>query len=242
MFVRILRRDADHIGYNRNFLQLYPGEQRTLMKNVFSNSWTWILKNGMNELFWGPSPMLRIMIDDVAYAAQAGDMYTRKLWPSVIAYQKELRHSEYPLFVMMIICCLCLFLIKTDFLTYYQQKFQYIHTLMSTKIPTTLSTNWSILASRFKNICVVGDADQSISTVGVVLICRISWTLKRITKAKVVSCWRKYRSTKTILQAANEVIKNNKNRRPKNLWTQNALMEHKSYYRADVMSWMRLYL
>ena len=74
----------------------------------------------------------------------------------------------------------------------------------------------------------------SLSTVGVVLICRISLILRKIIPdAKVVLLEENYRSTKTILQAANDVIKNNKNRRPKNLWTQNADGEQIIYYRAN---------
>ena len=108
-----------------------------------------------------------------------------------------------------------------DVLTYYQQKFQYIH------VDEYQDTNHAqyqlvkLLASRFKNICVVGDADQSIYGWRGADMQNILDFEKDYKEAKVVLLEENYRSTKTILQAANDVIKNNRNRRPKNLWTQN---------------------
>ena len=119
------------------------------------------------------------------------------------------------------------------FWTYYQQKFQYIH------VDEYQDTNHAqyqlvkLLASRFKNICVVGDADQSIYGWRGADMQNILDFEKDYPQAKVVLLEENYRSTKTILQAANDVIKNNKNRRPKNLWTQNADGEQIVYYRAN---------
>ena len=102
------------------------------------------------------------LIDDVAYAAQAGDMYTQIVAQCYTAYQKELRQSESVDFDDLIMLTLRLFDQNPDVLTYYQQKFQYIH------VDEYQDTNHAqyqlvkLLASRFKNICVVGDADQSI--------------------------------------------------------------------------------
>lgn len=122
---------------------------------------------------------------------------------------------------------------KIDVLAYYQQRYQYIH------VDEYQDTNHAqyqlvkLLASRFKNICVVGDADQSIYGWRGADMQNILDFEKDYPEAKVVLLEENYRSTKKILQAANDVIKNNRNRRPKKLWTQNDEGEQIVYYRAN---------
>lgn len=233
MCVRILRRDADHIGYNRNFTIVDPGEQRTLMKRILKQLNLDPKKWNERTILGTISNAKNDLIDDVAYAAQAGDMYTQIVAQCYTTYQKELRQSESVDFDDLIMLTLRLFDQNPDVLTYYQQKFQYIH------VDEYQDTNHAqyqlvkLLASRFKNICVVGDADQSIYGWRGADMQNILDFEKDYPQAKVVLLEENYRSTKTILQAANEVIKNNQNRRPKNLWTQNADGEHIVYYRAD---------
>ena len=233
MCVRILRRDADHIGYNRNFTIVDPGEQRTLMKRILKQLNLDPKKWNERSILGTISNAKNDLIDDVAYASQAGDMYTQIVAQCYTAYQKELRQSESVDFDDLIMLTLRLFDQNPDVLTYYQQKFQYIH------VDEYQDTNHAqyqlvkLLASRFKNICVVGDADQSIYGWRGADMQNILDFEKDYPQAKVVLLEENYRSTKTILQAANEVIKNNKNRRPKNLWTQNADGEQIVYYRAN---------
>ncbi|EOB33351.1 ATP-dependent DNA helicase PcrA [Streptococcus mitis 13/39] len=233
MCVRILRRDADHIGYNRNFTIVDPGEQRTLMKRILKQLNLDPKKWNERSILGTISNAKNDLIDDVAYAAQAGDMYTQIVAQCYTTYQKELRQSESVDFDDLIMLTLRLFDQNPDVLTYYQQKFQYIH------VDEYQDTNHAqyqlvkLLASRFKNICVVGDADQSIYGWRGADMQNILDFEKDYPQAKVVLLEENYRSTKTILQAANEVIKNNKNRRPKNLWTQNADGEQIVYYRAN---------
>lgn len=233
MCVRILRRDADHIGYNRNFTIVDPGEQRTLMKRILKQLNLDPKKWNERSILGTISNAKNDLIDDGAYASQAGDMYTQIVSQCYTAYQKELRQSESVDFDDLIMLTLRLFDQNPDVLTYYQQKFQYIH------VDEYQDTNHAqyqlvkLLASRFKNICVVGDADQSIYGWRGADMQNILDFEKDYPQAKVVLLEENYRSTKTILQAANEVIQNNKNRRPKNLWTQNADGEQIVYYRAD---------
>lgn len=233
MCVRILRRDADHIGYSRNFTIVDPGEQRTLMKRIMKDlnldpkQWSertilGTISNAKNDL-----------IDEVAYEMQAGDFYTEVVAQCYKAYQKELRQSEAMDFDDLIMMTLRLFDQHPDVLTYYQQRYQYIH------VDEYQDTNHAqyqlvkLLASRFKNICVVGDADQSIYGWRGADMQNILDFEKDYPKAKVVLLEENYRSTKTILQAANDVIERNKNRRPKKLWTQNEDGEKIVYYRAN---------
>ena len=233
MCVRILRRDADHIGYNRNFTIVDPGEQRTLMKRILKSLNLDPKKWNERTILGTISNAKNDLIDEVAYAAQAGDMYTQIVAKCYEAYQKELRQSEAVDFDDLIMLTLRLFDQHPDVLTYYQQKFQYIH------VDEYQDTNHAqyqlvkLLASRFKNICVVGDADQSIYGWRGADMQNILDFEKDYKEAKVVLLEENYRSTKTILQAANDVIKNNRHRRPKNLWTQNEDGEEIVYYRAN---------
>lgn len=233
MCVRILRREADHIGYNRNFTIVDPGEQRTLMKRILKSLNLDPKKWNERAILGTISNAKNDLIDEIAYAAQAGDMYTEIVAKCYEMYQKELRQSEAMDFDDLIMLTLRLFDNNSDVLTYYQQRYQYIH------VDEYQDTNHAqyqlvkLLASRFKNICVVGDADQSIYGWRGADMQNILDFEKDYPEAKVVLLEENYRSTKTILQAANDVIKNNRNRRPKNLWTQNADGEDIVYYRAE---------
>ena len=233
MCVRILRREADHIGYNRNFTIVDPGEQRTLMKRILKNLNLDPKKWNERAILGTISNAKNDLIDEVAYANLAGDMYTEIVAKCYTAYQKELRQSEAMDFDDLIMLTLRLFDQNPDVLTYYQQRYQYIH------VDEYQDTNHAqyqlvkLLASRFKNICVVGDADQSIYGWRGADMQNILDFEKDYPEAKLVLLEENYRSTKTILQAANEVIRNNRNRRPKNLWTQNEDGEEIVYYRAN---------
>lgn len=233
MCVRILRREADHIGYNRNFTIVDPGEQRTLMKRILKNLNLDPKKWNERAILGTISNAKNDLIDEVAYANLAGDMYTEIVAKCYTAYQKELRQSEAMDFDDLIMLTLRLFDQNPDVLTYYQQRYQYIH------VDEYQDTNHAqyqlvkLLASRFKNICVVGDADQSIYGWRGADMQNILDFEKDYPEAKVVLLEENYRSTKTILQAANEVIRNNRNRPPKNLWTQNEDGEEIVYYRAN---------
>ena len=233
MCVRTLRREADHIGYNRNFTIVDPGEQRTLMKRILKNLNLDPKKWNERAILATISKAKNDLIDEVAYANMAGDMYTEIVAKCYTAYQKELRQSEAMDFDDLIMLTLRLFDQNPDVLTYYQQRYQYIH------VDEYQDTNHAqyqlvkLLASRFKNICVVGDADQSIYGWRGADMQNILDFEKDYPEAKVVLLEENYRSTKTILQAANEVIRNNRNRRPKNLWTQNEDGEEIVYYRAN---------
>ncbi|WP_174720644.1 DNA helicase PcrA [Streptococcus periodonticum] len=233
MCVRILRREADHIGYNRNFTIIDPSEQRTLMKRILKTLNLDPKKWNERAILGTISNAKNDLIDEAAYVALAGDMYTEIVAKCYEMYQKELRQSEAMDFDDLIMLTLRLFDKNPDVLTYYQQRYQYIH------VDEYQDTNHAqyqlvkLLASRFKNICVVGDADQSIYGWRGADMQNILDFEKDYPEAKVVLLEENYRSTKTILQAANDVIKNNRNRRPKSLWTQNADGEDIVYYRAN---------
>ena len=232
MCVRILRREADHIGYHRNFTIVDPGEQRTLMKRILKNLNLDPQKWNERAILGTISNAKNDLVDEKAYEMRAGDMYTQTVAKCYKAYQEELRRSEAMDFDDLIMMTIRLFDQHADVLAYYQQRYQYIH------VDEYQDTNHAqyqlvkLLASRFQNICVVGDADQSIYGWRGADMQNILDFEKDYPQAKVVLLEENYRSTKKILQAANDVIKHNRNRRPKKLWTQNADGENLVYYRA----------
>ncbi|HEN4385162.1 TPA: DNA helicase PcrA [Streptococcus agalactiae] len=233
MCVRILRREADYIGYNRNFTIVDPGEQRTLMKRIIKQLNLDTKKWNERSILGTISNAKNDLLDEIAYEKQAEDMYTQVIAKCYKAYQEELRRSEAMDFDDLIMMTLRLFDQNKDVLAYYQQRYQYIH------VDEYQDTNHAqyqlvkLLASRFKNICVVGDADQSIYGWRGADMQNILDFEKDYPQAKVVLLEENYRSTKKILQAANNVINHNKNRRPKKLWTQNDEGEQIVYHRAN---------
>lgn len=233
MCVRILRREADYIGYNRNFTIVDPGEQRTLMKRIIKQLNLDTKKWNERSILGTISNAKNDLLDEIAYEKQAGDMYTQVIAKCYKAYQEELRRSEAMDFDDLIMMTLRLFDQNKDVLAYYQQRYQYIH------VDEYQDTNHAqyqlvkLLASRFKNVCVVGDADQSIYGWRGADMQNILDFEKDYPQAKVVLLEENYRSTKKILQAANNVINHNKNRRPKKLWTQNDEGEQIVYHRAN---------
>ncbi|HGD0013690.1 TPA: DNA helicase PcrA [Streptococcus agalactiae] len=233
MCVRILRREADYIGYNCNFTIVDPGEQRTLMKRIIKQLNLDTKKWNERSILGTISNAKNDLLDEIAYEKQAGDMYTQVIAKCYKAYQEELRRSEAMDFDDLIMMTLRLFDQNKDVLAYYQQRYQYIH------VDEYQDTNHAqyqlvkLLASRFKNICVVGDADQSIYGWRGADMQNILDFEKDYPQAKVVLLEENYRSTKKILQAANNVINHNKNRRPKKLWTQNDEGEQIVYHRAN---------
>ncbi|MFR4175704.1 MAG: DNA helicase PcrA [Lactococcus raffinolactis] len=232
MCVRILRRDADHIGYNRNFTIVDPGEQRTLMKRILKDLNVDPKKFTERTILGTISNSKNDLVTAESYAKNANDLYTEIVAKAHKRYETELKRSESMDFDDLIMNTILLFDKNPDVLAYYQGKFQYIH------VDEYQDTNHAqyqlvqLLAKRFKNLCVVGDADQSIYGWRGADMQNILDFEQDYPEAKVVLLEENYRSTKTILQAANEVINNNKKRRPKKLWTQNADGENIIYHRS----------
>ncbi len=232
MCVRILRRDADHIGYNRNFTIVAPGEQRTLMKRILKELNVDPKKFTERTILGTISNSKNDLVTAESYAKNANDLYTEIVAKAYKRYETELKRSESMDFDDLIMNTILLFDKNPDVLAYYQGKFQYIH------VDEYQDTNHAqyqlvqLLAKRFKNLCVVGDADQSIYGWRGADMQNILDFEQDYPEAKVVLLEENYRSTKTILQAANEVINNNQKRRPKKLWTQNADGENIIYHRS----------
>ncbi|MBO0461420.1 DNA helicase PcrA [Enterococcus sp. DIV1298c] len=233
MCVRILRRDVDYIGYNRNFTIIDSSEQLSLMKRILKELNIDPKKYDPRSLLGTISQAKNSLLSPEAFAKMQGSYYEEIAAKCYTAYQKELQYNQCMDFDDLIMNTIRLFDEHPDSLTYYQNKFHYIHVDEYQDTNHAQYTLVNQLAGRFRNLCVVGDADQSIYGWRGADMQNILDFEKDYPDAAVILLEQNYRSTKTILNAANQVIENNRNRKPKNLWTENQDGNKITYYRAD---------
>ena len=233
MCVRILRRDIDRIGYTRSFTISDPGEQQTLMKRILKERDIDPKKFNPRAILAEISNAKNELLTAEQYRDTATSYFQRIVADCYDDYQRELRRNQAVDFDDLIMLTARLFKESPETLQYYQAKFQYIHVDEYQDTNHAQYTLVQLLADRFRNICVVGDADQSIYGWRGADMENILNFEKDYSDAKVVLLEQNYRSTKYILQAANDVIGNNANRKDKKLWTDNHEGEKISYYRAQ---------
>lgn len=233
MCVRILRRDVDFIGYNRNFTIIDSSEQLTLMKRILKELNIDPKKYDPRSILGTISQAKNSLQTPQDFAKMQGSYYEEIAAKCYAAYQKELQYNQCMDFDDLIMNTIRLFEEHPDSLTYYQNKFHYIHVDEYQDTNHAQYTLVNLLAGRFRNLCVVGDADQSIYGWRGADMQNIFDFEKDYPDAAVILLEQNYRSTKNILSAANQVIENNSNRKPKNLWTENKEGNKITYYRAD---------
>lgn len=233
MCVRILRRDVDFIGYNRNFTIIDSSEQLTLMKRILKELNIDPKKYDPRGILGTVSQAKNNLQMPEDFEKIQGSYYEEIAAKCYKAYQKELQYNQCMDFDDLIMNTIRLFNEHPDSLTYYQNKFQYIHVDEYQDTNHAQYTLVNLLAGRFRNLCVVGDADQSIYGWRGADMQNILDFEKDYPDASVILLEQNYRSTKTILDAANQVIENNTNRKPKNLWTENQEGAKITYYRGD---------
>lgn len=230
MCVRILRRDIDRIGYNRNFTILDSADQLSVVKQVLKNI-------NLDPKQYDPRAMLgqissakNELITDKEFEEKAGNFFERQVARVYSGYQTMLRKNQSLDFDDLIMQTIILFKRVPEVLEYYQRRFQYIHV---DEYQDTNHAQYFLvkqLANRFKNLCVVGDSDQSIYRWRGADIGNILTFEEDYPSARTILLEQNYRSTKLILQAANHVIENNAGRKPKNLWTENDDGSKITYY------------
>ncbi|MGS7302324.1 DNA helicase PcrA [Enterococcus faecium] len=233
MCVRILRRDVDFIGYNRNYTIIDSSEQLTLMKRILKELNIDPKKYDPRSILGTISQAKNSLQTPQDFAKMQGSYYEEIAAKCYAAYQKELQYNQCMDFDDLIMNTIRLFEEHPDSLTYYQNKFHYIHVDEYQDTNHAQYTLVNLLAGRFRNLCVVGDADQSIYGWRGADMQNILDFEKDYPDAAVILLEQNYRSTKNILSAANQVIENNSNRKPKNLWTENKEGNKITYYRAD---------
>lgn len=220
--VRILRRHIDNLGYDTNFTIYDTDDQKSLMKDVCRkmNIDTKIYKERslLAQISHAKDELLTP--DDMEMKA-AGDYNMKKVASVYREYQAALRKNNALDFDDLIVKTVELFEKCGAVLEYYQERFKYIMVDEYQDTNTVQFQFVSLLAAKYRNLCVVGDDDQSIYKFRGANIHNILDFEKTFPDAKVIKLEQNYRSTKTILDAANGVIHHNQGRKDKTLWTDN---------------------
>ncbi|MGM9906925.1 DNA helicase PcrA [Limosilactobacillus sp.] len=236
--VRILRRDIEKIGYNRAFTIADTSEQRTLMKRICAELDIDTKKFDPRSILSAISNAKNALLTPEEYREQADDDNMDSMFRNMVArayklYQQELAANQALDFDDLIMKTIELFEKDPETLEFYQNKFHYIHVDEYQDTNDAQYRLVNMLAQGYHNLCVVGDADQSIYGWRGANMNNILDFQHDYPQAKTVMLEQNYRSTQTILNAANEVIVHNVKRPKKNLWTENGQGDKISYYRAQ---------
>ncbi len=220
--VRILRGFIEMIGYGKNFTIYDSDDQKTLMKEVCRQLQIDTKKYRERMFLSAISAAKNEMISPADFQKQERDLFQNEMIARVYAeYQKQLAGNNALDFDDLLCKTVELFRSCPDVLAYYQERFRFI---MVDEYQDTNKVQFefvSLLASKYRNLCVVGDDDQSIYKFRGANIGNILNFEQVFPDAKVIRLEQNYRSTQNILSAANEVIRHNKGRKSKTLWTSN---------------------
>ncbi|MDR3189707.1 MAG: DNA helicase PcrA [Lactobacillaceae bacterium] len=231
--VRILRRDIEKLGYKRDFSIIDAGSQRTLIKRILKDLNIDIEKNDPRSVLGAISNAKNAMETPSQYAEKASGPFEEVVAKAYKAYQHELSLAQSVDFDDLIMLAIKLLEQEPEVLQYYQDKFKYIHVDEYQDTNDAQYRLIQLLAAGWKNLAVVGDSDQSIygwRGANMQIILNFEHDYKG---AKKVMLEQNYRSTQTILNAANTVIANNDERIAKNLWTDNGEGDKITYYRGQ---------
>ena len=222
--VRILRRDIDRLGFDKDFTIYDTDDSKRVIKDVLK-------EKHLDEKTYPPRSVLAAIshskdqyesIEDFAKRAEAANDWRMKDYAKIYeAYEKKLRTANALDFDDIIYHTVTLLQREPEVLDYYQHKFRYVlvDEYQDTNHLQYLLT--SLLAGGYQNLCVVGDDDQSIYRFRGANIENILNFEEQYPKARTIRLEQNYRSTQNILDAANAVIKNNRGRKGKTLWTDN---------------------
>ena len=219
--VRILRRYIDRLGYDNNFTIYDTDDQKTLMKSIMKKLELDPKIYKERSLLSAISSAKEELLSPVEFTNLAGgDFNKRKIAMVYTEYQTGLKKNNALDFDDLIVKTVELFQTNPDVLQYYQERFHYI---MIDEYQDTNTCQFELvrlLADKYRNLCVVGDDDQSIYRFRGANIRNILDFEKHYPEAKVIRLEQNYRSTQNILNAANAVISNNVARKEKSLWTE----------------------
>ena len=233
--VRILRRDAERLGYSRSFTIYDSNDSQTLMKKILRDRrldeklypprWVLSIISGAKDELLGPDEL-------AAREAHSYDARRKEAAELYREYQRRLREADAMDFDDLIRNTVQLLQEYEDVRSFYQRKFQYV---LVDEYQDTNNLQYllaSTLAAGYENICVVGDDDQSIYRFRGATIRNILEFEQQYKNARVIRLERNYRSTGHILDAANAVIRNNRHRKGKQLWTEREAGEKPVLYAA----------
>ena len=235
--VRILRRYIDRLGYSTNFTIYDSEDQKTLMKDICKRleidtkmyrekMFLAAISNAKDEL-----------IDPITFETQAAGDYVKRRQAQVYReYQMALKQNNALDFDDLIMKTVELFKLDKEVLASYQERLRYIMVDEYQDTNTAQFELIRLLASKYKNLCVVGDDDQSIYKFRGANIYNILNFEQHFPEAKVIKLEQNYRSTQNILDAANAVIANNQGRKEKSLWTDNGTGDRITFEQLDTAS------
>jgi DNA helicase II / ATP-dependent DNA helicase PcrA len=234
MCIRMLRRDIEKIGYDKNFVIYDSADQQTLIKEC-------IKELDYNEKNFPPKAMLEeigkakddLITPDGYQKMNQSDFRANKIGNIYMCYQKKLKQNNAMDFDDIINNTIKLLNEADDVLEYYRSRFKYVMVDEYQDTNTAQYTLVNMLAQGSRNLCVVGDDDQSIYGWRGANIRNILDFEKDFKDAKVIKLEQNYRSTKNILDAANSVIKNNYGRKNKKLWTDNSTGSLIKYFKGS---------
>lgn len=220
--VRMLRRFIDRLGFDSNFTIYDTDDQKTLMKDICKRLEIDTKVYKEKAILAAISSAKDELVSPEEYEISVmGDFSKKKIALAYKEYQKELKKNNALDFDDLIVKTVELFQACPDVLEYFQERFKYIMVDEYQDTNTAQFKFVSLLASKYQNLCVVGDDDQSIYKFRGANIGNILGFEKVFPNAKVIKLEQNYRSTQNILNAANQVIRNNMGRKRKTLWTQN---------------------
>ena len=218
--VRILRRFIDHLGYDNAFTIYDSDDQKSLMKDICKQLNIDTKKYKERTFLNAISSAKDELKTPDQYADEVAKEYNKKIFGRVYKeYQKRLKQNNALDFDDLIMLTVQLFQQNAEILNHYQERFPFILVDEYQDTNTAQFTLLSLLASRYQNLCVVGDDDQSIYRFRGANIHNILNFEKIFPATKVIRLEQNYRSTKNILAAASGVIKHNSMRKEKTLWT-----------------------
>ncbi len=220
--VRILRRFIDRLGYENHFTIYDTDDQKTLIKEVCRkvDVDTKVFKERSLLLAISSAKNEMILPDEFELNA-GGDFAKMKIAKVYREYETQMRANNALDFDDLLVKTVQLLQTQPDVLESYQERFRYIMVDEYQDTNTVQFQLVSLLAGKYKNLCVVGDDDQSIYKFRGANIRNILDFEHEFPDAKVIKLEQNYRSTGNILNAANSVIANNRGRKEKSLWTEN---------------------
>ena len=222
MCVRILRRHIDLLGFDTNFTIYDTDDQKTLMKDICKllQIDTKIFRE--RSLLAAISQAKNELVTPEEFRIQAqGDFSRQKIASVYEEYEKQMRANNALDFDDLLVKAVQLFQTQADVLDYYQERFRYIMVDEYQDTNTVQFELVRLLSAKYRNLCVVGDDDQSIYKFRGANIRNILDFEQVFPDAKVIKLEQNYRSTSNILNAANAVIRHNHGRKDKTLWTDN---------------------
>ena len=221
MCVRILRQHIELLGYNKNFTILDTSEQKTIIKNIVKNL-------NLSEDSYQPANVLKIisnsknnMITVKQLREQSRFGFMKNVAEIYAHYQSYLKKNSVLDFDDLMLKTITLFTKHPEVLAIYQNKFEYIHVDEYQDTNVIQYKLIKMLSAMYKNVCVVGDDDQSIYSWRGACSDNIINFEKDYNNVELIFLDQNYRSNSTILDAANAVIKNNTDRKEKALWSEN---------------------